>query len=95
LSAAAIELSSQPLPNPRGGSFSLAVKPFRPEVALLMQGLLSTALELHQTGQLGPAAQLYLIILSQEQENGDALHLPGVLDLGQADKTLLHAYFKR
>lgn len=44
-----------------------------------MQDLLSSAIALQQTGQLGPAAQLYQKILSQEQENADALHLLGVL----------------
>jgi tetratricopeptide (TPR) repeat protein len=44
-----------------------------------MQDLLTTAIELHQSGQLGPAAQLYQKILIQEQDNADALHLLGVL----------------
>jgi tetratricopeptide (TPR) repeat protein len=44
-----------------------------------MQDLLTTAIEMHQSGQLGPAAQLYQKILVQEQDNAAALHLLGVL----------------
>jgi tetratricopeptide (TPR) repeat protein len=44
-----------------------------------MNDLLTTAIEFHRSGQLGPAAQLYQKILIQEQDNADALHLLGVL----------------
>ncbi len=44
-----------------------------------MNDMLTTAMELHQSGQLGPAAQLYQRILVQEQDNAYALHLLGVL----------------
>jgi tetratricopeptide (TPR) repeat protein len=44
-----------------------------------MQDMLTTALELHQSGRLEPAAQLYQKILVQEQDNAAALHLLGVL----------------
>jgi tetratricopeptide (TPR) repeat protein len=40
---------------------------------------LTAAFEMHQAGQLGSAAQLYQEVLTQEQENPDALHLLGVL----------------
>ena len=44
-----------------------------------MQDQLTAAMELHQTGQLGPAARLYEQVLAKEQENADALHLLGVV----------------
>jgi tetratricopeptide (TPR) repeat protein len=44
-----------------------------------MQDLLTTAVEMHQAGQIGPAAQIYQQILAREPENADALHLLGVL----------------
>jgi tetratricopeptide (TPR) repeat protein len=44
-----------------------------------MNDLLTAALELHQSGQLDSAAQLYQKILVQEQDNAWALHLLGVL----------------
>jgi tetratricopeptide (TPR) repeat protein len=44
-----------------------------------MNDMLTTAIELHRSGQLGPAAQLYQQILVQEQDNASALHLLGVL----------------
>jgi len=50
-----------------------------------MSDLLTTALELHQTGQLGPAAELYRQVVEREQENADALHLLGVLRHQQGD----------
>ena len=50
-----------------------------------MQDLLTSALELHQAGQMGSAAQLYQRVLSREQENADALHLLGVLRHQQGD----------
>jgi tetratricopeptide (TPR) repeat protein len=42
-------------------------------------------MEMHQAGQLGPAAQLYQKVLSQEGENLDALHLLGVLSHQRGD----------
>ena len=44
-----------------------------------MNDMLTAALELHQSGKLEPAAQLYQKILFQEQDNASALHLLGVL----------------
>jgi tetratricopeptide (TPR) repeat protein len=53
--------------------------------AASVQDVLSTAIEMHRTGRLGPAAQLYQQILTADQENADALHLLGVLRHQQAD----------
>jgi tetratricopeptide (TPR) repeat protein len=50
-----------------------------------MQDVLTSAIAMHQAGQLGPAAQLYQKILLQEHENADALHLLGVLHHQQGD----------
>jgi tetratricopeptide (TPR) repeat protein len=50
-----------------------------------MQDVLTKAIEMHQAGQLGSAAQLYQKVLSQEQENLDALHLLGVLSHQRGD----------
>ena len=50
-----------------------------------MHDLLTTAIELHQAGQLEPAAQLYQKILVQEQDNAAALHLLGVLHHQQGE----------
>jgi tetratricopeptide (TPR) repeat protein len=44
-----------------------------------MNDMLTAALELHQSGKLEPAAQLYQKILFQERDNAPALHLLGVL----------------
>jgi tetratricopeptide (TPR) repeat protein len=44
-----------------------------------MNDMLTAALELHQSGQLGPASQLYQKILLHEEDNPSALHLLGVL----------------
>jgi len=44
-----------------------------------MDDILTAALELHQSGQLEPAAQLYQKVLFQERDNASALHLLGVL----------------
>src|SRR4029077_13687264 len=52
-----------------------------------MQDVLMAAIEMHQSGQLGTAAQLYQRILSREQENAEALHLLGVLHHQQGDHT--------
>ena len=50
-----------------------------------MQDVLTAAIEMHQTGQLRPAAQLYQKVLAHEEENADALHLLGVLRHQQGD----------
>jgi tetratricopeptide (TPR) repeat protein len=50
-----------------------------------MQDLLRTAIGLHQAGQLGPAAQIYEQVLSQDPSHPDVLHLLGVLRYQQAD----------
>src|ERR1700722_307978 len=52
-----------------------------------MPDLLTTALALHQTGQMGPAAQLYQQVLERDPKNADALHLLGVLRHQQGDQT--------
>jgi tetratricopeptide (TPR) repeat protein len=44
-----------------------------------MRDLLSAAIEMHQAGQLGPAAKLYQKVLAKEANNAAALHLLGVL----------------
>ncbi len=44
-----------------------------------MQDVLTAAIEMHRSGQLGPASQLYQKVLAREQENAEALHLLGVL----------------
>jgi tetratricopeptide (TPR) repeat protein len=44
-----------------------------------MQNVLRAAMELHQTGQLAEAAELYQKVLAGDQTNADALHLLGVL----------------
>jgi tetratricopeptide (TPR) repeat protein len=44
-----------------------------------MQDMLTAAIEMHRSGQLGPASQLYQRVLAREQENPEALHLLGVL----------------
>jgi tetratricopeptide (TPR) repeat protein len=53
-----------------------------------MQDVLTSAIELHQTGQLRSAGQLYRQVLAREQQNADALHLLGVLHHQQGD----HSY---
>ncbi len=50
-----------------------------------MQDPLATAIEMHQAGQLVPAAQLYQQVLAQHQDNVQALHLFGVLCHQQGD----------
>ncbi len=50
-----------------------------------MQDVLAAAIEMHRTGQYGPAARLYQEVLVREQENADALHLLGVLRHQQGD----------
>ena len=44
-----------------------------------MQDVLTAAIEMHRSGQLGAASQLYQRVLAREQENAEALHLLGVL----------------
>ena len=44
-----------------------------------MQDVLTAAIEMHRSGQLGPASQLYQKVLAREQGNAEALHLLGVL----------------
>jgi tetratricopeptide (TPR) repeat protein len=41
--------------------------------------MLTAAIEMHRSGQLGPASQLYQKVLAREQGNAEALHLLGVL----------------
>ncbi|HTU92596.1 MAG TPA: tetratricopeptide repeat protein, partial [Gemmataceae bacterium] len=50
-----------------------------------MPDVLTTAIEMHQSGQLNPAARLYQQVLTRESENADALHLLGVLRHQQGD----------
>jgi tetratricopeptide (TPR) repeat protein len=52
-----------------------------------MQTLLATAIEMHQAGQFGPAAQLYQRILADDGSNAVALHLLGVLHHQQRENT--------
>jgi tetratricopeptide (TPR) repeat protein len=44
-----------------------------------MQDVLTAAIEMHRSGQLGAASQLYQKVLAREHENAEALHLLGVL----------------
>jgi tetratricopeptide (TPR) repeat protein len=44
-----------------------------------MQDMLTTAIEMHRSGQLAAASQLYQKVLAREQGNAEALHLLGVL----------------
>ncbi len=50
-----------------------------------MQDTLTTAIEMHRTGQLGTAASLYRQVLARRPEDGEALHLLGVLHHQQGD----------
>jgi tetratricopeptide (TPR) repeat protein len=50
-----------------------------------MHELLASAIEMHQSGQLGPAAQLYQRILAGDESNAVALHMLGVLNHQQGD----------
>jgi predicted Zn-dependent protease len=50
-----------------------------------MESALTAAIDLHQTGQLAPAAQLHRQVLLREPDNADALHLYGVLVHQQGD----------
>ena len=60
-----------------------------------MQELLASAIEMHQAGRLGPAAQLYQRVLGQEESNVIALHLLGVLHHQQGDQTRAMALIGR
>jgi tetratricopeptide (TPR) repeat protein len=50
-----------------------------------MPDLLTTAIEMHQTGQFASADRLYRQVLAREAENPNALHLRGVLRHQQGD----------
>jgi tetratricopeptide (TPR) repeat protein len=52
-----------------------------------MQDVLTAAIEMHRSGQLGPASQLYQRVLAREQGNAEALHLLGVLHHQQGNHT--------
>jgi tetratricopeptide (TPR) repeat protein len=52
-----------------------------------MQDVLSAAIEMHRSGQLGPASQLYQRVLAREERNAEALHLLGVLHHQQGNHT--------
>jgi tetratricopeptide (TPR) repeat protein len=52
-----------------------------------MQDVLTAAIEMHRSGRLGPAAQLYQKVLAREQGNSEALHLLGVLHHQQGQHT--------
>jgi tetratricopeptide (TPR) repeat protein len=51
-----------------------------------MQDVLASAIEMHQAGQLGRAAQMYETVLAREEQNADALHLLGVLHHQQGNQ---------
>jgi len=50
-----------------------------------VEDVLRAAIALHQTGQLGQAAQLYQKVLARDESNAEALHLLGVLHHQQGD----------
>jgi tetratricopeptide (TPR) repeat protein len=50
-----------------------------------MDDILTSAIALHQSGELKSAAQLYLKVLAREQENAHVLHLIGVLRHQEGD----------
>ena len=52
-----------------------------------MQDVLTAAIEMHRSGRLGPASQLYQKVLAREQGNTEALHLLGVLHHQQGQHT--------
>jgi tetratricopeptide (TPR) repeat protein len=52
-----------------------------------MQDVLTAAIEMHRSGQLGPASQLYQKVLARDQGNAEALHLLGVLHHQQGHHT--------
>ncbi len=51
-----------------------------------MHDVLTAAIEMHRSGQLGPASQLYQKVLARETENAEALHLLGVLHHQQGNQ---------
>ncbi len=51
----------------------------------LMQDLMATAIRMHQSGQLGPAAQIYQRLLAMDRNNAEALHMLGVLNHQRGD----------
>ncbi len=52
-----------------------------------MQDVLSAAIEMHRSGQLAAASQLYQRVLAREQGNAEALHLLGVLHHQQGNQS--------
>jgi tetratricopeptide (TPR) repeat protein len=50
-----------------------------------MQDVLTGAIERHRSGHFGPASQLYQKVLAREQQNSEALHSLGVLQLQQGN----------
>jgi tetratricopeptide (TPR) repeat protein len=50
-----------------------------------MNDVLTAAIEMHRSGQLGPASQLYQKVLARENEHSEALHLLGALHLQQGN----------
>ncbi len=60
-----------------------------------MQEVLSNAVEMHRTGQLGAAAELYQQALAQEPENVQALRLFGVLRHQQGDHAQAVEFLRR
>jgi tetratricopeptide (TPR) repeat protein len=52
-----------------------------------MQDVLTAAIEMHRSGQLSAASQLYQRVLAREQGNAEALHLLGVLHHQQGNNT--------
>jgi tetratricopeptide (TPR) repeat protein len=50
-----------------------------------MHDVLTAAIAMHRSGQLGPASQLYQRVLAREQDNAEALHLLGVLNHQQGN----------
>ena len=66
---------------------SLAAKLSLEMVCLAMQDVLTAAIEMHRSGQLAAASQLYQRVLAREQENAEALHLLGVLHHQQGNQS--------
>jgi tetratricopeptide (TPR) repeat protein len=50
-----------------------------------MQDILTTGIEVHRTGELGPAARLYQQVLDADEDNSEALHLLGVVNHQQGN----------
>jgi tetratricopeptide (TPR) repeat protein len=57
-----------------------------------MPDALTSAIEVHQRGQLEQAAQLYQAILARQPQHADALHLLGVVAFQQGDLTRAAEY---